>query len=792
MKSAMNARIYQRFSPYIGAISSLAIAMLAVCTALFMTWQLKSVLTNAIASFFFVAVAVSTWYGGLRLGLKTTILSVLTINYFFIPPIYSFTPATWNDFILLGLFFANSSIISLLSYDLQRSKKKLEQVNQQLLGESRQRYASLAAAVPVGIFRTDTVGNCLYVNEQWCKITGMTFDQALGTGWVQALHPNDRDRIIQIWSQTTQNQEKSIAAEFRFLRPDGVVTWVFTQAVVEQTNNGEVISYIGTVTDISESKQREEQLRLLESVIVTSNDAILITAAEPIDLPGPQIVYVNPAFTQMTGYTSAEILGKTPRILQGKKTEQAALDKIRANLQTWQPVQVEMINYRKDGSEFWVELNIIPVKDERGWFTHWIAIQRDITDRKQAETTLKLANVKLESRVALRTIELSQANAQLQLELKERQRAEVALRQSEAKFRSLSEFSPMGIFMNDAQGQCIYTNPRAQEIAGYTFAEALGFGWLEFVHPQDRKQITPQWIQAFSEQQGTVYEELRYVHKDGTIRYARVQSAPIFAENNKFIANVGTMEDITASRAIAQMKNEFISIVSHELRTPLTAIRGSLGLLAAGVYDKKPEKGKRMLQIASEQTDRLVRLVNDILDLGRLESGKMTLVMQSCDAATLIRKSVDTMQSSAEQNQITLSVNSPSIQIWANPDAIIQTLTNLLSNAIKFSPPHTTIWVNVECCEDIDNCSGSSSPHSLVRFQVKDQGRGIPLDKIEAIFDRFQQVDASDSREKGGTGLGLAICRRIIQQHDGNIWAESTMGEGSSFYFTLKRTGNSE
>jgi signal transduction histidine kinase len=235
------------------------------------------------------------------------------------------------------------------------------------------------------------------------------------------------------------------------------------------------------------------------------------------------------------------------------------------------------------------------------------------------------------------------------------------------------------------------------------------------------------------------------------------------------------------------MKNEFISIVSHELRTPLTAIRGSLGLLAAGVYDKKPEKGKRMLQIAAEQTDRLVRLVNDILDLGRLESGKMTLVMQSCNTVTLVCKSVDAMRSSAEQSQITLSVNCPAIQVWANPDAIIQTLTNLLSNAIKFSPPYTTIWINVELCKDPENDSSSSLPHSLVRFEVKDQGRGIPLDKIEAIFDRFQQVDASDSRQKGGTGLGLAICRQIIQQHNGNIWAESTIGVGTSFYFTLKR-----
>jgi signal transduction histidine kinase len=218
-------------------------------------------------------------------------------------------------------------------------------------------------------------------------------------------------------------------------------------------------------------------------------------------------------------------------------------------------------------------------------------------------------------------------------------------------------------------------------------------------------------------------------------------------------------------------------VVSHELRTPLTAIRGALGLLAAGVYDEKPEKSKSMLQIASQQSDRLVRLVNDILDLGRLESGIVQLEFQCCDATMLIQQSVDTMRSSADLADINLVLRTESAWVKAAPDAIVQTLTNLLGNAIKFSPPQTQITVSTQ--------SILSDAKPWIRFAIQDQGPGIPHSQLQTIFDRFQQVDPSDSREKGGTGLGLAICRQIVTQHGGKIWAESFPNQGSTFIFML-------
>ncbi|HBL58719.1 MAG TPA: PAS domain S-box protein, partial [Cyanobacteria bacterium UBA8803] len=361
------------------------------------------------------------------------------------------------------------------------------------------------------------------------------------------------------------------------------------------------------------------------------------------------------------------------------------------------------------------------------------------------------------------------------LDISDRKRTEEELRQSEAKFRSLSECSPLGIFMTDIQGRCTYTNPRYQAICGCTFDEALGEGWVQFLHPEDRQEVTARWSKAVSQRQ-EFRSEIRYVHKDRTIRFGRVQSAPIFSVSGELIGYVGTVEDVTDKRAVETMKNEFISIVSHELRTPLASIYGSLGLLAAGVLKKQPESAQQMLDIAAQNTERLVRLVNDILDLERLEAQKVKLNKQCCDVATLLQQSVETVQALATENNITLCVEPTAIQLWVDGDRIIQTLVNLVSNAIKFSPPETTVTLSVQDQAD------------RVLFKVQDRGRGIPADKLETIFGRFQQVDASDSRQKGGTGLGLAICKSIVQQHGGKIWVESVVGEGSSFYFSLPKS----
>jgi signal transduction histidine kinase/CheY-like chemotaxis protein len=233
------------------------------------------------------------------------------------------------------------------------------------------------------------------------------------------------------------------------------------------------------------------------------------------------------------------------------------------------------------------------------------------------------------------------------------------------------------------------------------------------------------------------------------------------------------------------LKDEFISTVSHELRTPLTSIRGALGLLSSGIIGDVDAKALNLLRIAVTNTDRLIRLINDILDLERMESGRAPLQIRRCSLRDLAQQAIDTMTPMADASSVHLHLEPSTVAQAAYPEAlffdgdadrILQVLTNLLSNAIKFSPAASTVRIHTEATSD------------SILLKVVDEGRGIPTDKLDTIFDRFQQIEPSDARQKGGTGLGLAICRSIIQQHSGSIWAQRNLGLGTTLFVMLPRT----
>jgi signal transduction histidine kinase len=227
---------------------------------------------------------------------------------------------------------------------------------------------------------------------------------------------------------------------------------------------------------------------------------------------------------------------------------------------------------------------------------------------------------------------------------------------------------------------------------------------------------------------------------------------------------------------VDRLKTEFVSMVSHELRTPLTSIRGSLGLLAGGALGTLPTGALRMVSLALDSCARLTRLVNDILDIERIESGTMPMVMGHHEASVLIEEAAAQLQVLAVQAGVTLQVTGAQGMVHADADRVVQTLINLMNNAIKFSPPGSSVDV-------------SSMAHgAFVEFRIGDHGRGIPEDKLDRIFSRFEQVDSSDARDKGGSGLGLAISRSVVDRLGGRIWAESVEGAGATFRFTLPRS----
>jgi len=359
-----------------------------------------------------------------------------------------------------------------------------------------------------------------------------------------------------------------------------------------------------------------------------------------------------------------------------------------------------------------------------------------------------------------------------------RNRAEAELARLKHQYELTLQSVADGIQVLDLQGNTAFVNPAAARMLGYAAEELLGQSMHDILH-----QTKPNGVPHPREEcplhaprkEGNLRQDMRelFRRKDGTGFPVEYLSAPI-REHGTVVGTVVTFRDISERQAVERMKDEFVSVVSHELRTPLTSIRGALGLLTSGLIGTLPEKGQRMLEIAVNNTDRLVRLINDILDLERIQSGKVALQRQLCDADALLTQATGEMQGMAEKAGVTFVVTPhSSLRLWVDPDRIVQTLTNLLSNAIKFSPEGGTVWVSM----------ARENEEAVVT--VRDQGRGIPADKRESVFERFQQVDASDARTKGGTGLGLTICRSIIQQHGGRIWVESRLGEGSAFSFTV-------
>lgn len=339
------------------------------------------------------------------------------------------------------------------------------------------------------------------------------------------------------------------------------------------------------------------------------------------------------------------------------------------------------------------------------------------------------------------------------------------LRESEERYRQLSDAAFEAIALSE-NGVIVDINPAHIRMFGYEPTELVGRSFFPLVVAEARDEVAQRVLAADDRPYETVCR-----HKDGTTFPAEVRSGSFCYEGR--VVRVTAVRDITERRAVEKLKDEFLSVVSHELRTPLTSIRGSLGLMASGKLGALPPKADHLLSIAVNNTDRLVRLINDLLDIERLEAGKCSLVVSEASLDDLMAHAVEVVRHLAERAQVHLEVAPAAGTLWGDADRIEQLLTNLLSNAIKFSPPGGVIRLHAERQE------------AEWRITVSDQGRGIPHDKLEVIFGRFQQVDASDARQKGGTGLGLAICRSIAQQHGGRIWAESTPGEGSTFIVCL-------
>lgn len=383
--------------------------------------------------------------------------------------------------------------------------------------------------------------------------------------------------------------------------------------------------------------------------------------------------------------------------------------------------------------------------------------------------------------VLARQILLGLDNDRLRRRLEERVAERTrSLRQITARTDLLVDSVGEGIYGVDREGLITFVNPATSRALGYGPAELIGRDAHATFHergpegqllPKDQCYIT----EAVREGLVSTAEADSYVRSDGRLLPVEVTTTPL-TEEDVVVGAVVIFRDVTQRREVDRLKSEFVSMVSHELRTPLTAIQGSLGLISGGALGPLPAAAGRMLEIASISAHRLNRLVDDILDIERIESGVLVLQPGRQSAREVVDAAVEQMQVLAAEAGVEVRVGAVDGAVHADPDRAAQTLINLIGNALKFSYPGGLVEISAD------------QQAEVVEFRVSDQGRGIPEDRLERIFNRFEQVDSSDAREKGGFGLGLAISRSLVERSGGRIWASNNAERGATLHFTLPRS----
>lgn len=372
--------------------------------------------------------------------------------------------------------------------------------------------------------------------------------------------------------------------------------------------------------------------------------------------------------------------------------------------------------------------------------------------------------------------ELKSAHARILEESNERRRAEEALNDREARTRVIVDTVLEGIITIDDSGVIETVNPAACRTFGYESDEVIGKN-VSMLMPEPFRGAHDGYIRNYLATGKAkiigIGREVLGQHKDGSTFPMELSVAPMTVADRKMFT--GVVRDITERKRIDEMKNEFVSTVSHELRTPLTSIKGSLGLLRGGLVADLPDKARRMIDIAYQNSDRLVRLINDILDVEKIEAGMMKYEIVPVKAGELLAVAVETNRGFGDEHGVSITLDEPlpDVTVKADRDRMMQVLANLLSNAIKYSPEGGAVSVSATLKDQV------------LRVSVADRGPGIPEKFHESLFAKFAQADSSDTREKGGSGLGLAISKAIVEQHGGSIGFETEIGKGTTFHFDL-------
>ncbi len=610
----------------------------------------------------------------------------------------------------------------------------------QALRATRERLERLSDAVGAVMWIADPhVSAFAYMSPSFEKLTGRLLADLMADPltWAKLIHPDDLPRVLEV----TQQGWQAYDLEYRIIRSDGEVRWVHAVGNPVEDEEGKVSWVAGIAHDITNLKAADQAARASEErfreLAETVEDVFWISTPS-----GDAIHYVSPGYQKVWGRSPAELHADPALWIEAIHPEDRA-SFFGAFENQAQGYRTEYRIIRPGGEIRWISDRGFPVRDASGETLRVVGLAQDITYMKEAQAALQASR--------------DEAQAQAQGR------------------RAILDSARDAIITLDGEGRIEGVNKAGERMLGYSEPELIGRPAQMLIgsDPNEPRSLVQRLLDARSDDGHRVYE-INLLQKNGGQLPVDVNVGELLQPDG--VHFVAVLRDSTERRRLERSKNEFISTVSHELRTPLTSIAGSLGLLiGSGAAGALPERTSRLISIAESNSRRLVRLINDILDIEKMQTGAMTFAMADVDLGDLAARAIETMGGLASDLGVSYrsaNLDAPVI-VRGDADRLTQVLTNLLSNAAKFSPAGGEIEVAVT----------TSGPRA--RFSVRDHGQGISAEFRDRIFGKFAQADASDTRQKGGTGLGLAICKEITERHGGRIWFDSPPGQGATFHVEL-------
>lgn len=640
-----------------------------------------------------------------------------------------------------------------------RIEKALQARNLRIaLRESEARLRDLFDGTSDLIQSVSPDGRIIYANRAWMETLGYDEDEISALNMFELIPSDMRDHGRTLFQKILAGDETGLT-EVVFQTKDGRSVSLEGRINVRY-NNGVAVSTKSIFRNVTERKEKDAQLTLLETCLGRVNEIVMITEAEPLDLPGPRIVYVNDAFEKVTGFSRKEALGKTPRILHGPDTDREECSRVRHCLERWETVSSTLLNYTRDGRPFWNELTVAPVANSTGWITHWVAIERDVTARKLTEAKLKDLTENLEKLVTERTGELVK---------------------SEERFRQMADtINEVFCMMDLATWRVLYVSP-AYEGIWKRPCESLytrPFDWFSSIHSEDRKMATDSFHHSPEARNEVDY---RIVLPDGSIRWIHSRVFFVINETGLAYRAVCVASDITESK---QMRDQMLRTqrleslgtlsggVAHDLNNSLSPILMGLGLLR----DRCPDDAD-LIDTMESSAKRGAAMVKQLLTFAKGVEGERALIHPEF----LIREMAKIISGTFPKNiDLEIAFTPHDQQVRGDATQLHQVLLNLCVNARDAMPSGGKLKLSTNCV-DMDAAFASSIPDArqgrYIEWRISDSGTGIPSTVMEHMFEPFFTTKGIDK----GTGLGLSTVLGIVKSHGGCIDVHSDPGHGATF-----------